>query len=138
MLSSVKFDPAKGGFMAARAMGFIPQLIVAALVLYLTSLILGGAMVFSGFWEVVLTAVVIALLNFFIAPVIKFITCPLQILTLGLARFLVSGLMIMLAGHFLRGFHIGGFWWAVLAAVVMSVLTSAIDSLFGGRGRKRG
>lgn len=115
--------------------GLLPHLLIAALVLYLTSLILGDAMVFSGFWGVILTAVVIGLLNFFVAPIIALLTCPLQILTLGLARFLISGLMIMLASHFLSGFDVGGFWWAVLAAVVISLLTSGVESLFGVRKR---
>jgi putative membrane protein len=123
--------------MAERKSGLLTNLIIAALVLYLTSLILGGAMEFSGFWGVVITAVVIGLLNFFIAPVIALLTCPLQILTLGLARFLISGLMILLAAHFLDGFSIGGFWWAVLAAVVIALLTSAVESLFGVRRKKR-
>ncbi|HPJ29473.1 MAG TPA: phage holin family protein [Candidatus Sabulitectum sp.] len=121
--------------MAKRKGGFLPHLIIAALVLYLTSLILGDAMVFTGFWGVVLTAIVIGLLNFFVAPLIALLTCPLQILTLGLARFLISGLMIMLADHFLGGFAIAGFWWAVLAAIVISLLTSAVESLFGIRQR---
>lgn len=123
--------------MAEKKTGFIPHLIIAALVLYITSLVLGDAMVFSGLWGVVITAVVIGLLNFFITPVITFLTCPLQILTLGLARFLVSGLMILLASHFLSGFAIGGFWWAVLAAIVISLLTSAVEGLFGIRGKRR-
>lgn len=123
--------------MAERKSGFIPHLIIAALVLYITSLVLGDAMQFSGFWGVVITAVVIGLLNFFVAPLIALLTCPLQILTLGLARFLISGLMIVLADHFLGGFAIAGFWWAVLAAVVISVLTSAVESLFGVRRKRR-
>ena len=127
----------KGAGMAERRGGFIPHLIIAALVLYITSLVLGNAMQFSGFWGVVITAVVIGLLNFFVAPILGFLTCPLQILTLGLARFLISGLMIMLADHFIDSFSVAGFWWAVLAGVVISVLTSAVESLFGIRRRKR-
>lgn len=119
--------------MAKRSAGLIPGFIIAALVLYLTSLLLGRAMVFSGFWGIVITAAVIGLLNFFIAPVISLLTCPLQILTLGLARFLVSGLMIVLASHFLDSFAIANYWWAVLAAVVISILTSAMERLFGIR-----
>lgn len=123
--------------MAERRGGLIANLIVAVLVLYITSLVLGNAMQFSGFWGVVITAVVIGLLNFFIAPILELLTCPLQILTLGLARFLISGLMIVLADRFLSGFAIAGFWWAVLAAVVISILTSAVESLFGFRRRRR-
>ena len=123
--------------MAAQRSGLAINLIITALVLYLTSLLLGDAMQFSGIWGVVITAVVIGLLNFFIAPLISLLTCPLQILTLGLARFLVSGLMILLASSFLGGFAIGGFWWAVLAAIVISLLTSAVERIFGVKnGRK--
>jgi len=123
--------------MSDRKTWFLPHLIIAALVLYLTSLLLGDAMVFTGFWSIVITAVVIGILNFFIAPIISLLTCPLQILTLGLARFLVSGLMILLASHFLDGFAIANFWWAVLAAVLISILTSAVEALFGVRSRRR-
>lgn len=122
--------------MPERKSNLITHLLIAALVLYLTSLLLGDAMHFSGIWGVVITTVVVGLLNFFLAPVISFFTCPLQILTLGLARFLVSGLMILLASSVLNSFTIGGFWWAVLAAVVISVLTSAVERVFGvKRGR---
>ena len=121
--------------MAKKSTGILPNFIIAALVLYLTSLVLGDRMVFSGFWGLLITAGVIGLLNFFIAPIIALLTCPLQILTLGLARFLVSGLMIVLASHFLDSFDIASYWWAVLAAVVISLLTSAVEKLFGVRKR---
>ena len=120
--------------MAGKNSGLLNNFIIAALVLYLTSLILGNAMVFSGFWGIVITAAVIGLLNFFIAPIIAFLTCPLQILTLGLARFLVSGLMIILASNLLDSFHVSNYWWAVLAAILISILNSAADRLFGSKG----
>ncbi|MCK5787144.1 MAG: phage holin family protein [Candidatus Sabulitectum sp.] len=122
--------------MAKKPTGLLPNFIIAALVLFLTSLILGDRMVVSGFWGIIITAGVIGLLNFFIAPIIALLTCPLQILTLGLARFLVSGLMIVLASHFLNSFSIANYWWAVLAAVVISILTSAMENLFGVRNRQ--
>lgn len=122
--------------MARKSTGILPNFIVAALVLYLTSLIMGDKMILSGFWGLLITAGVIGLLNFFIAPVIALLTCPLQVLTLGLARFLVSGLMIVLASHFLDSFEIASYWWAVLAGIVISILTSAIESLFGVRNRR--
>lgn len=122
--------------MAEKRSSLVINLIIATLVLYLTSLLLGDAMEFSGVWGVVVTAVVIGLLNFFIAPLIALLTCPLQILTLGLARFLISGLMILLAADFLDSFAIGGFWWAVLAGIVISILTSAFEGLFGVKRRK--
>jgi len=123
--------------MARKSTGILPNFIIAALVLFLTSLVLGDRMVFSGFWGIIITAGVIGLLNFFIAPIIALLTCPLQILTLGFARFLISGLMIVLASHFLDSFTIASYWWAVLAAIVISILTSAMENLFGVRNRQR-
>jgi putative membrane protein len=113
--------------------GLILAWIVSGLSLYLTSLILGSGMVFEGFWSVALTALLVGLLNFLLGPLLSFITCPLIILTLGLARFLVSGLILMLASWWLPGFHVASFWWAVLAAVIVSVLNGAMEKVLGIR-----
>ncbi len=108
----------------------LSSFIVPVLVLYLTSLLLGDKMAFEGIWSVILTAGVIGLLNFFVAPIIAFLTCPLQLLTLGLARFFISGLMIVVASHLLSSFSIASYWWAVLAGITISLLTSAFEGLF--------
>lgn len=115
----------KGGLLIAWA--------VSGLSLYLTSLILGSGMEFSGFWSVALTALVVGLLNFLLRPLLSLITCPLIILTLGLARFLVSGLILMMASLWLPGFHVASFWWAVLAAVLVAVLNGALEKMLGVR-----
>jgi putative membrane protein len=113
--------------------GLVVAWAVSGLSLYLTSLILGSRMVFDGFWSIALTALVVGLLNFLLGPLLSFITCPLIILTLGLARFLVSGLILMMAAWWMPGFHLASFWWAVLAAVIVAVLNGALERVFGVR-----
>lgn len=115
----------KGGLLIAWA--------VSGLSLYLTSLILGSGMAFDGFWSVAFTALVVGLLNFLLGPLLSLITCPLIILTLGLARFLVSGLILMMASWWMPGFHVASFWWAVLAAVIVAVLNGALEKVLGVR-----
>ena len=110
-------------------------LLVTGLALWLTSLILGPNMEFIGFWPIVWTALVIGLLNFLLAPLLNLMTCPIYLLTLGLSRFLVSGLVLIIANKWVDGFHIASYWWAVLAAIILSVLTGMLDSVTG---RKRG
>lgn len=105
--------------------------VVAGVALWLTSLIFGAHMAFGSFWSIVWTAAVIGLLNFVLAPILNLITCPVYLLTLGLSRFLVSGLVLVVAREWVEGFYIASYWWAVLAAVIISLLTSAIDSLTG-------
>lgn len=105
--------------------------VVAALSIYFTSLILGGEMDFGGFWPVVATALVVGLMNFILAPLLNLLTCPMLLLTLGLSRFLISGLILLVASSLVDGFEIGGFWWAVLAAVVIAILTPLIEKVLG-------
>ena len=105
--------------------------IVAGVVLWLTSLILGLRMEFAGFWSIAWTAAVIGLLNFILAPILNILTCPVYLLTLGLSRFLVSGLVLIVAREWVGGFYVASYWWAVLAAVIISLLTGVIDSMAG-------
>ncbi|MFO7626411.1 MAG: phage holin family protein [Candidatus Fermentibacteraceae bacterium] len=111
--------------------GLIVAWAVSGLSLYLTSLILGSRMSFDGFWSIALTALAVGLLNFLLGPLLSLITCPLIILTLGLARFLVSGLILLMASWWTpAGFHLASFWWAVLAAVIVAVLNGALERVF--------
>ncbi|MCK4807579.1 MAG: phage holin family protein [Candidatus Aegiribacteria sp.] len=105
--------------------------IVAGVALWLTSMILGASMEFVGFWSIVWTAAVIGLLNFILAPILNVMTCPVYLLTLGLSRFLVSGLVLIIAREWVGGFYVASYWWAVLAAVIIAVLTGVIDSMTG-------
>ncbi len=108
--------------------------LVAGLSLWLTSLVLGHNMVFDGFWPIVWTAAVVGLMNYILAPILNFLTCPVYLLTLGLSRFLVSGLVLIIARDIVRGFTVRNFWWAVLAAIIVSVLNSVLDGLTGRKG----
>lgn len=105
--------------------------IVAGVALWLTSMICGTHMYFTGFWSIVWTAAVIGLLNFVLAPILNIMTCPVYLLTLGLSRFLVSGLVLIVAREWVGGFHVASYWWAVLAAVIISLLTGVIDGMTG-------
>jgi len=105
--------------------------IVAGVALWLTAMILGSRMQFAGFWSIVWTAAIIGLLNFILAPILNLLTCPILLLTLGLSRFLVSGLVLIIAGEWTSGFYIASYWWAVLAAILISLLTGVIDNMTG-------
>jgi len=57
------------------------------------------------------------------------LTLPLNILTLGLFTFVINALMLWLTSATIRGFDIHGFGWAILSAILFSVI-SFIISLF--------
>jgi len=67
-------------------------------------------------------AVVLGALNLFIRPIIVVLTLPINILTLGLFSLVINALLVMLASAVVPGFAVGGFWIAVLFALVLSIV----------------
>lgn len=73
-------------------------------------------------------AIVLALINVFLKPLILLLTLPINIVTLGLFSLVVNALLIMLAGMIVPGFTVDGFW----AAFFFSIIVSLVTALFGG------
>jgi putative membrane protein len=84
------------------------------------------------FGTALIVALVIGLLNTFIRPVLFVLTLPITVLTLGLFTLVLNGLMFWIAARFIDGFDVGGFWWAVLAALIYSIISWGISSLLMG------
>ncbi len=74
----------------------------------------------------IVLAVVLGLINVFIKPVIKILTLPINILTLGISWLIINALIIMLLGVLVPGFGVTGFW----AAFFFSIILSLINALF--------
>ncbi|MGR8009585.1 phage holin family protein [Streptomyces hypolithicus] len=76
-------------------------------------------------------ALLFGLVNFVIKPLVKLLTLPLFILTLGLITLVVNALMLLLtswlAEEFDLSFHVEGFWTAVLGALIISVVSWALN-----------
>ncbi|MBN1435177.1 phage holin family protein [Candidatus Fermentibacterales bacterium] len=105
---------------------------VAGLSMYLASLVLGNRMEFyGGFWTVFWTSLVVGLLNAVLVPITRVITCPIWLLTLGLLRFVVNAIVLLIADWWVESFYIRSFWWALLAAILISIATTMINGLLG-------
>jgi putative membrane protein len=83
----------------------------------------------SDFWTALLVALVLGLLNAIVRPVLVLLTLPITVLTLGLFLFVINGLMFWLVARMLDGFTVTSFWWAVLAALLYSVISSFVSSM---------
>jgi putative membrane protein len=82
----------------------------------------------------IVLAVVIGLINVFIKPVVRLLTLPINIVTLGIFSLVLNALIIMLLGLLVPGFGVSGFW----AAFFFSIVVSLINALFSsGLGRTR-
>ncbi|MDJ0342040.1 phage holin family protein [Streptomyces sp. H10-C2] len=82
---------------------------------------------------VVLVAVVFGLVNWLVKPVVKLLSFPLFILTLGLITLVVNALMLLLtswlAGKLNLDFHVEGFWAALVGGLIISIVSWALNML---------
>src|SRR5215469_18452136 len=96
--------------------------ILSAIALLIVSYFIPGFHV-GGFKAALIAAVVIGLINATLGMLLKLITLPLTILTLGVFWWIVNALMLMLASALLTpGFRVEGFLWAFLGAIVLSLV----------------
>ncbi len=79
----------------------------------------------------VIASIVLAILNTLVRPIIKLITLPINILTLGLFTLIINGFMVWLTSQAVSGFVVSGFWNAVLVAIVLSIFGLIINWLAG-------
>jgi putative membrane protein len=78
----------------------------------------------------VVVALLFGLVNFLVKPVVKVLTFPLFILTLGLITLVVNALMLLLTSWIADkldvSFHVDGFWTAVLGGLIISIVSWAM------------
>jgi putative membrane protein len=89
------------------------------------SAVLGGIHI-ETFWTAIVLSVVLAILNALLKPILIILTLPITILTLGLFLFVINAGIILIAGKFVDGFRVDGFWWALLFSLLLSMLVSIL------------
>jgi putative membrane protein len=97
-----------------------------ALILLIVDLLLTGVSA-SNAGSLLLAAAVFGVLNTVVKPVLRLITLPLAILTLGIAWFFVSMLMLEITNWIVSGFDVDGFWTVVGATLIIWVVNLLLD-----------
>ena len=101
--------------------------LLSALVLLCISQFVPGFQV-RGLEPALIAALVIGLLNGTLGLLLKIVTFPLTIVTLGLFLLVINALMILLASRLVTGFHVTGWIPALCGAVVLALLGMAIHA----------
>jgi putative membrane protein len=109
---------------------FVIHWLVVALALWVTAYILPGVHVAS-YQALAIAAIVLGLVNAVIRPILTILTLPITVLTLGLFYLVVNGLTFMLAAKLVPGFAVDGFWWSVLGALLVSIISSFVGGFAG-------
>jgi putative membrane protein len=102
--------------------------ILNAVALLIVAYLLPGINVAS-FGSALIAALVLGLLNAVVKPLLILLTLPLTVVTLGLFLVVLNALVFWWAGSILKGFQVDGFWWAVIGAIVYSLVSGALASL---------
>jgi putative membrane protein len=111
--------------------------IANAIVLAVVALILADVQVDTA-WDLIVAAALFGILNTVVKPIIKLLTFPFAILTLGLVWFFVAGLMLLITDWLVDGFELEGFGTLVLATILVWVVNLALDYMPGPwRGTRR-
>ena len=106
-------------------MNFLLRILITALVAFGLAHFLSGIHV-DTFWTALIFALILAVLNVFVKPVLIILTLPLTIITLGLFLFVVNTLVVLLASRFVNVFSIDNFWWGLLFALLLALITSVV------------
>jgi putative membrane protein len=106
--------------------------VLSALCLLLVARFMPGFFV-RGFGTALIAAVVIGLVNATIGALLKIVTFPLTILTLGIFWLLINALMLKFAALFVPGFEVRGLWPAFWGAIVLSILNMIVRRVLNDR-----
>ena len=121
-------------------MRFILRLLATAAALWVAVLLLEGISYTGGWVGMLIVALVFGLVNAVIRPILKVLTCPLVVLTLGLFVFILNALMLWLAAEISQGFGIGfyveGFWAALVGALIVGVVSTLLNLLVGAKSER--
>ena len=114
--------------------GFLLRAAISALGLWVASQLLDG-LHFATPSKLLLAAVLLGIVNAFVRPLAFILTLPITIVTLGLFLLVLNAGMVALVAWVVPGFTISGFWTAVGAAIIVSIVSWAASGLIGSSGR---
>lgn len=76
-----------------------------------------------------ITALVLGLINAIVRPVLIILTFPITVLTVGLFIFILNALLVLLTSSIVPGFHVAGFWWALLFSLLFSAVSFVLHRI---------
>lgn len=109
-------------------MSFILKLLLTSVAILVAGYLLPGIQV-STFWTALLVALVLSFLNVFLKPLMVILTIPFTVITFGLFLLVINAVIIMIAGSWVNGFRVDGFWWAMLFSIILSFISSLLERI---------
>jgi putative membrane protein len=114
--------------------GFLLRAAITALGLWVASEIFHGLQ-FESASKLIVAAILLGIVNAFVRPLAFILTLPLTVLSLGFFLLVLNAAMVGLVAWIVPGFEISGFWTAVGAALIVSLVSWAASSAIGSNGK---
>jgi putative membrane protein len=115
-------------------LGFLLRVVVNILAIVLAASVIPGIRL-DGVLPAVAAGLLLGVVNAVVRPVLLILTLPITLLTLGLFIFVLNGLCLWLVAAVVKGFHVAGFWSAVLGALVVSIVSWVVTVLVSDSGK---
>lgn len=114
---------------------FLIRLVATAIALLAATWLIPGIVVSGGVGTYLLVALIFGVVNATIGTLLKVMTCPLIMLTLGLFTLVINGLMLQFSAWWAQlfglGFSVSGFWSAFFGALIVSIVSAVLSLLVG-------
>jgi len=113
-------------------MKLILRIFINAVAIWVTSLVLSGLSFDGDILALILVGLIFGLVNALIRPIVKLLTLPINVLTLGLFTLVINALMLMLTAALSTSLNLtGGFFenflTALLGALIISVVSTVLS-----------
>ena len=103
--------------------------LVLAVAIAITAALVDGIHIDGGAGGLLAVAALFGLVNAIIRPIVRLLALPVRMMTLGLVSFVINGLMLLLTDWLLDVLDVGGLWNAIVAAIVISVVSTILNWL---------
>lgn len=110
-------------------MKILLKILTSSLAIFFTAWILKSGISIDNYLTAVILAIVLAILNTFLKPVLVFLTIPFTVVTFGLFLLVINAVIILIASHFVHGFKVEGFGWALLFSIIVTFINSILVKL---------
>jgi putative membrane protein len=113
----------------------IIQILINAAALWVAVQLVPGLEFVGEWWKLLLVALAFSLLNSYLRPILRILTFPITIVTMGLFLIVINALMLLLTSavseQLTLGFRVADFWAAVLGAIVISIVSFVLSMVVG-------
>lgn len=110
-------------------MNFIIKVLVNAAALWVAARFVPGIDLTADIWQILLIALVFGLINTFLKPILKVLSLPVIILTLGLFAIIVNVILLAITAALMDGLTIDGFLPALLGSIVISIVSAILNAI---------